>query len=369
MPHRVLLSSGGTGGHIFPALALAEELRRRSPEVDILFLGGRYGPEGRLAAQAGLEFSGLPARGFIGRGFLKGAAAALLLLASVWQALGRLRRFKPEVVVGFGGYAAAAGLLAARLLGIPSLVHEQNSIPGAVNCLLGRGARRICLSFPETEKYFPQGKCVFTGNPVRGKIRSLGANPTSTPRDKAENILVLGGSQGARAINNAILEDLTDLLRLGTKLRIQCGQADFARMREESSAYPPERVKIEAFIDDMYEAYSQADLVICRAGASTLAELAAAGLPAILIPLPSAAHNHQMHNAEQVQKQGAARLLEQKDLQKGRISRLATDLLQDRAALRAMSQASLKLANPEAAGKLADETEKLLAEAKGGQSA
>ncbi|MDR2503648.1 MAG: undecaprenyldiphospho-muramoylpentapeptide beta-N-acetylglucosaminyltransferase [Deltaproteobacteria bacterium] len=351
---RVILSGGGTGGHIFPALALAEELRRRSPETKILFLGGDYGPEGQMAAKAGLDFAALPARGFIGRGFTRSVGAALRLAGAVGKAVNILRRFQPEVVVGFGGYAAVAGLLAAFLRGTPCLVHEQNSIPGTANRLLGKMARRVCLSFQGAEQWFPQGKCVFTGNPVRRAVNIL-----RPPRSEARHILVLGGSQGARAVNDAALEDLELLLQAGFRLRLQSGSRDFERVRERTVAYAEEQVKVEAFIDDMAEAYAWADLAVCRAGATTLAELAAAALPALLIPLPLAAHNHQWVNAEAFRKLGAARLLEQKDLGPGILARLARETLGDKDMLRSMSTAARLLARPEAAQKLADEAESL----------
>ncbi len=362
---KVILTTGGTGGHIFPALAVAEELKERWPDVEILFMGGSYGPEKELAEKAGLPFMGLAVRGFFGRG-LKALGAGFMMLRGVMQARSIIKNFAPDVVIGFGGYAAAAGLFAARLRGVPTLVHEQNSVPGIANRLLGRMAQKVCISLPDAEKWFPEGKCVLTGNPVRKNIRDLKQENACALAPKAGeakeiNLLVLGGSQGAKAVNSAVLDDLEGLLEAGLNIRIQSGKLDYERVQAACAGFPPARVRVDAFIDDMNKAYEWADLSICRAGATTLAELAVAGVPAVFVPYPFATHNHQYFNAQQVQKVGAARLMEQKDIKKGSLLAIVRDMLADSDTLRSMSCAALLLAQPKAAGNVAEEAEKIVA--------
>ncbi|WP_324352471.1 glycosyltransferase, partial [Desulfovibrio sp.] len=193
-----MITTGGTGGHIFPALAVAGEILKRHPRCGVIFLGGP-GPEGELARKAGLEFRELPAKGIVGRG-LKGLFASTWLVGGLCKALAALRSFRPQAVIGFGGYAGFCPVLAARILGIPTAVHEQNSVPGVTNRILGKVARRIFLSFPDRAGAFPAAKTRLTGNPVRPEIAAVGA---AAPRAQGRNLLVLGGSQGARAVNDA----------------------------------------------------------------------------------------------------------------------------------------------------------------------
>lgn len=362
--HKVILTTGGTGGHIFPALAVAEELRLRYPGIEIMFMGGNYGPERKLAEKAGLAFIGLPVRGFFGRG-LKAVTAGFLLLRGIFQARKHIRKFAPDIVIGFGGYAAAAGIIAARINRVPAMVQEQNSVPGIANRIMGKLAARVCISLPDAEKWFPEGKSVLTGNPVRKGICEVNCKNACTlglgngPLEQA-NLLVLGGSQGAMAVNDAVLGDLEELLNAGVNVWIQSGRRDYERVCNAVKSFPQERVRVDAFLDDMKKAYDWADLAVCRAGATTLAELAIAGLPAIFIPFPHATHNHQYFNALQVQKVGAAKLLEQKDIEKGSIVKLVKELLADSQALYSMSCASLLLAQPKAAANVVDEAEKVL---------
>ncbi|MDR2891734.1 MAG: undecaprenyldiphospho-muramoylpentapeptide beta-N-acetylglucosaminyltransferase [Deltaproteobacteria bacterium] len=391
---RVILTTGGTGGHIFPALAVAAELRRTFPDIAILFMGGESGPEERLAKQAGLEFMSLPVRGFFGRG-VRAVGAGFRLLRGIALARRKIRKFKPDLVIGFGGYAAAAAVAAGLLCGVPTMIHEQNSVPGIANRLLGRYVDKVCISLPEAEKWFKPGKTALTGNPVRRGIRELyrdklqktqdaacpaqkdqnAATASATASDR-RNLLVLGGSQGAKALNSAVLEDLPRLLDAGLTVRIQAGAADYERVAAALKQLADEatgtgrttesfaaRVSVSAFIEDMREAYAWADLALCRAGATTVAELAVAGLPAIFVPFPFATHNHQLHNAEQVRKLGAALLLEQKDFAPGRLADLTAGLFAEPARLASMSEAALLLANPDAAEKVIGEARKILGSA------
>lgn len=350
---KILLTTGGTGGHIFPALAVAEELRRCKPDARLLFVGSEYGPEAKLCARAGVDFAGLPVRGFLGRGFRALGAAARMGVA-VGRALALVRGFGPDAVAGFGGYAAFAPMLAARMLGVPALLHEQNAVAGTSNRVLSRLARKVCISLPGT-RGFPSEKCVLTGNPVRAAIARV-AKQRQDGRG-TRRLLVLGGSQGAHSLN-ALMPGLLARLRAeGVEIRHQSGEKDLAATRAAyaNAGYAPECVG--AFIDDMAEAYAWADLALCRAGASTVAELCAAGLPSVLVPFPAAIHDHQTRNAEVVAAAGAARMVQERDFARTDMGELLGGLLRDTDELGAMGLAARSLARPDAAGAVADALE------------
>jgi UDP-N-acetylglucosamine--N-acetylmuramyl-(pentapeptide) pyrophosphoryl-undecaprenol N-acetylglucosamine transferase len=358
---KVILTTGGTGGHIFPALAVAEEIRRVYPEASILFVGGEYGQERQLAGQAGLEYLGLPVRGFFGRG-LKAVASGVGLLRGIILAGKKINEFQPDLIIGFGGYAAAASVLAGRLKRVPIMIHEQNSIPGVSNKLLGHFAEKICISMPDAQKFFKAEKTVLTGNPVRKSIGRL-----FTEREQKidqmldiRNLLVLGGSQGAKAINNAVLEDLPLLLEAGFNIRMQTGDKDYSRVAEAIKIFPESRVTASAFIDAMDEAYFWADIALCRAGATTVAELAVASLAAVFIPFPEATHNHQFFNAQQMKNLGAALVLEQKSIKPGLLASLLKNLCGQSETVKAMSCAASSIAQPDAAENVVKEAVRLL---------
>ena len=363
---RVIVTTGGTGGHIFPAIAVAEEIKARHRDATVLFMGGKYGQEGDLAAQAGIEFVGLPVRGFMGRGFgMLGAGFGML--RGLTKAVIVMRRFKPDVVIGFGGYAAFAGVMAARYVGVPSALHEQNSIPGMANKILSRRVDRVFVSLPDVKAVFPEEKTVFTGNPVRAAIADLAREDGERPeKEMGKRVLVLGGSQGARAINDCVIGNLTALIDAGISLWHQAGAADFERVRDAYRKNGGEKMRVDGFIRDMAEAYAWADIVVCRAGATTIAELTCAGLPAIFIPFPAATHDHQTHNARYLAAVGAAELLPQSRIEPGRgnpallVERLEA-LLTDEEKLRSMRAESRNLARPEAAAALVNAMEEATA--------
>jgi UDP-N-acetylglucosamine--N-acetylmuramyl-(pentapeptide) pyrophosphoryl-undecaprenol N-acetylglucosamine transferase len=370
---RILLSSGGTGGHIFPALALAEELARRGPETRVLFMGGAYGPEGRLAAAAGLDFIALPVRGFMGRG-----ARALGSVPGMLRALaeaGRvIRKFSPHAAVGFGGYASFAGVSAAALLGIPTAVHEQNALPGIGNRILGRMVRRIFLSMPDLCGVFDARKTLLTGNPVRADIAALyerARQRTALPENGAEDarpprLLVMGGSRGARAVNLAVAGAAPALLNAGVRILHQTGDEDFATVSAAYKVPGRENAQAVPFIDDMSGACAWADLAFCRAGATTAAELCVAGLPSVLAPFPHAARDHQRFNARVMEEAGAAVVLEQERFATRPETLVETllPLLGDKAKLRAMSVGALDAARPRAAAHMADALAEMIGEGK-----
>ena len=273
---KVILTTGGTGGHIFPALAVAGELKKRNPGVQILFIGGS-GPEGELARKHDLDFLELPAKGIMGRGISGLVTGAGWLGKGVPRAVNAVRKFGPDAVIGFGGYAGFCPVLAACLLGIPTAVHEQNSVPGMTNKVLGKMVKRIFLSFPDTQGVFSSAKAILTGNPVRTEI--IEAAEKRESRTPVKRILVLGGSQGARPINNAIIAALPLLMEAGVELVHQAGKLDFQRVRglyETAGANP---AQVKEFIEDMGTMYAACDLAICRSGATTVFEIAAAGVP------------------------------------------------------------------------------------------
>lgn len=345
----ILLTTGGTGGHIFPALAVAEELRRRNPDVRLLFVGSQYGPEERLARLADVPFAGLPVRGFLGRGLRAVGAAGRMTLA-VGKALKLVRRFDPQAVAGFGGYAAFAPMLAARLLGVPGLLHEQNAVAGMSNRLLARLARKVCLSLPNTEGFDPK-KCVLTGNPVRAAVSAVGG--LSRER-RTRRLLVMGGSQGAHALNAFMVEHLAAFRGGGVEIRHQTGEADtgWVRAAYVAAGYAPESVA--AFIDDMAAAYAWADVALCRAGASTVAELCAAGLPAVLVPFPHAIHDHQTRNATVLARCGAAELVPESRMVVQHMDETLLRLLSMPGERAPMAAAALAAARPDAAARVAD---------------
>ncbi|MFW5730771.1 MAG: undecaprenyldiphospho-muramoylpentapeptide beta-N-acetylglucosaminyltransferase [Desulfonatronovibrionaceae bacterium] len=346
MLSRVILTTGGTGGHIFPAIAVARKLKERYPGCRVVFAGGEYGPEKEMADQAGLEFKAFPARGVLGRGF-KSLGSLFWMGKSLVSSLFFLRSFKPQVVLGFGGYAGFMPVLAARILKIPTAVHEQNSLPGVTNRILGKRVDQVFLSFPDEQGFFPGEKVTITGNPVREELIRLQDIRTYSGRMK--RLLVLGGSQGAKGINDAVLACLGQFKAMGVEIWHQAGAADYERVKYfYDRDYPEARVDI--FIENMAEAYGFAALVLCRAGASTLAELCVAGRPSVLIPFPYATHDHQMSNARYLEKKGAAMVLAQSHLSGMNIAGVIGDLLAMPEKLREMSRAALAAGRPEASG-------------------
>jgi len=343
---RVVLTTGGTGGHIFPALAVAEQLREFEPEIELLFIGSQHGPEKGLAAEAGLTFIGLPVHGVLGRG-IRAIGALAGIARSIVRARRILAKFEPDVVAGFGAYASMPALVAAKSCKIPIAVHEQNAIPGLSNKLMGRLAGKIFLSLPDKANCFDPKKTLLTGNPVRKSIATLRGD-ASQPKERPR-LLVMGGSQGARAINSAVLSSLP--LLDGVFIHHQTGPADLERVRAGYAAhgFGPEQAKVVPFISDMADAYRQADLALCRSGATTVAELALAGKPAIFIPFPHATHDHQTANALAMVEAGAARMIQEQEIPTKDLAGIVLSLLHDHAALDAMSAAAVRCANPRAA--------------------
>ena len=347
--HPVMILAGGTGGHIFPGLAVARALRERGQPV--LWLGAEGGMETRLVPQHGIAIDTIAVRGVRGKGVTTLLAAPFKLLGSVRAASQVLRQRQPRAVISFGGYAAGPGGLAARLAGIPLIVHEQNRAPGMTNRVLSRMARHVLTGFPDT---FHTVREEVVGNPVRAEISAI-APPDQRFADRAGalRLLVLGGSQGARALNAAVPKAIAALRgTVAFDVRHQCGE----KMRADAEqAYADAGVaaSVEPFITDMAAAYAWADIVVCRAGALTLAELCAVGVPSLLVPFPQAVDDHQTKNAQYLVERGAAQMLPQGDDLAQRLG-ATLEILSERQDLLRMAKAARALAKPDAADRVAD---------------
>ncbi|NNF15847.1 MAG: undecaprenyldiphospho-muramoylpentapeptide beta-N-acetylglucosaminyltransferase [Gammaproteobacteria bacterium] len=356
--NRILVMAGGTGGHIFPALAVAEVLRASGCEV--CWLGSRGGMEEQLVGQAGYAGDWIAVGGLRGKGWFTTIAAPLRLLVSLLQAVAVMIRRRPSVVLGMGGFASGPGGVAAWLLRRPLVVHEQNAVAGTTNRILARFARQVFSAFPDS---FPGGRAAeVVGNPVRSSIIAL---PLPEQRMAARHgpirVLVLGGSQGALMLNQYVPGELATLAAT-TAIAVHHQSGDKTHATAcESYADTDLNVQVDRFIDDMSGAYAWADIVICRAGALTVSELAAAGLAAVLVPFPYAIDNHQAANAQQLVRLGAARVLMQDELKPGKLAAVLTELVADRKRLTVMATAARQLARPDAASRVADRCLRLAA--------
>jgi UDP-N-acetylglucosamine--N-acetylmuramyl-(pentapeptide) pyrophosphoryl-undecaprenol N-acetylglucosamine transferase len=358
---RYIISGGGTGGHLYPAISVAEELLRqgltkKNSKEDILFVGTQRGIEARVIPQEGYRIEFLNVSGFVGKSLPKKIAALFKFALSFKDAWRILQRFRPVAVIGCGGYASLTMTLTASLKGIPTIILEQNSVPGLANRVLGRVVDAVCITYAESMAYFPKEKTFHTGNPIRSKI--LNAEPSEAlklfPIDSSKKtVFVFGGSAGATAINNALIEALPYLLDLKLYLQFihQTGEKDYDKVTEHYkkagfSAY------VFKFIEHMAEAYSLADLLICRAGASTLSEITAAGKASILIPYPYAAANHQEKNALRLEALNAARVLKERDLSGEHLAATIRKLLIESKQYLEMAKAASLIGMPEATEKV-----------------
>ncbi|SEA22800.1 UDP-N-acetylglucosamine-N-acetylmuramylpentapeptide N-acetylglucosamine transferase [Desulfuromusa kysingii] len=354
---KLLLAGGGTGGHLFPAVALAQLLLQQDKTAAVQFVGTERGLEQRLLPKLGLPLATVDMVGVVGRGWRGRLELIPKLLKSLFQANKILASFQPDVVVGVGGYASVPVLLAAKMRGVPYLIHEQNAIPGLSNRLLGRWAKAVCLSVANSDAGFNEAKTVLTGNPLRQGFEDITAEIAVPGK-----LLVFGGSQGARAINETVIEMLPLLKSWEPKPEIlhQTGEADFHQVQQayRQAGFDPQQVV--PFIDDMLTAYAQASLVICRAGATTLAELTSCGRAAILIPLPQAAGDHQTANARSLEKVGAAKLIPQADLTADRLAAVVKELFEDREELKRMAEQGRQIGFHGAAGRILNECRRVL---------
>lgn len=348
---RLLLAGGGTGGHLFPAVALAETLKKQEPTAEVLFVGTKNGIEYRVLPELGWDLETVNITGFAGKGLLAKLAVVSRLGKSVMQGRRILKRFRPEAVIGVGGYASAPLVIAARTMRLPILLHEQNAIPGLTNRLLARWVDGVCLAFEQTRNVFAGIRTFVTGNPLRSGMADCPPISNDVP-----TLLVFGGSRGARAINDAFSAAVPALVAAHPDLRIihQTGEDDLERIRELYSNGDCRDIRTEAFINDMAAVYRQADLVVCRAGATTIAELTACGRPSVMIPYPHAAGDHQKANALALVKEQAAVMLEQSELDAVSLAKTVNELLGDRKRLQAMAEAAKGQGRSEAAETILD---------------
>jgi UDP-N-acetylglucosamine--N-acetylmuramyl-(pentapeptide) pyrophosphoryl-undecaprenol N-acetylglucosamine transferase len=347
---RILIAGGGTGGHIIPALAIADELKAQHG-AEILFVGTARGLESRLVPQAGYRLE-LMRVGQLNNVSLATRVRTLLDLPfGLLRCVALLRRERPAVVIGVGGYASGPIMGAAILLRIPTLAFEPNAVPGLANRLVGRRVKAAAVNFPPAARYFRNAQV--TGIPVRAEFFHLAPRPADAP----PHLLVFGGSQGARVLNTTVPQIAASLLNAVPGLTIlhQAGarNAETTLAAWQASGAPPDRWQVAAFLDDMPHRFEAADLVLSRSGASTVAELAAAGKPALLIPFPQAADDHQRHNAEVMVQAGAAQILLEAELPPEKLLRSLTELLTQREKLRLMSDNARRLAHPDAAQRIA----------------
>jgi UDP-N-acetylglucosamine--N-acetylmuramyl-(pentapeptide) pyrophosphoryl-undecaprenol N-acetylglucosamine transferase len=356
---KMLLAGGGTGGHLFPAVAIAEQLLRQDERAEVRFVGTAKGLEAKLLPKLGLSLELIDMVGLVGRGLSGALQLVPKLLRSLRQSQKILDSFKPDIVVGVGGYSSFPVLVAARFKSIPFILHEQNAKPGLSNRVLARFARRVCLSIPGSGAGLPQGKLVVTGNPLRQGVADLGA---TLPTDGG--ILVFGGSRGAHVINQLMVEAMPLLRKQGVDVGFvhQTGETDAQQVTAAYCATGEEHVEVLPFIDDMATAYKNAQMVVCRAGATTIAELCACGRPALMIPFPYAAADHQTANAAAVEAAGAAKMLTQTDLTPERLAKEIGELWQDRERLQQMAAAARSLGQKDAAERVVDVCLQVLSE-------
>jgi UDP-N-acetylglucosamine--N-acetylmuramyl-(pentapeptide) pyrophosphoryl-undecaprenol N-acetylglucosamine transferase len=357
---KVIISGGGTGGHIYPGISLAYEIKDRDIKNDILFVGTERGLESKLIPREGFKIKKIKARGIQRKICFENLTAIVIFLISLFQSYKIIKKYKPDIVIGTGGYVSGSVVLTAAILGIPTFVHEQNVIPGITNKFLSRITRATFLSFNQSKEYFSSKvKLIFTGNPLRFKNikRSTDREYKKFNLDSSKKtILVLGGSKGAASINRAVLEGIDlikEIIKNGWQILLISGQDDYdniiGMLGEGHKIF-----SVEPYLHDIEKAYSLADLVICRAGATTLAEISAYSLPAILIPYPYATHDHQVINAKIFEREGAAILIFEKDLFDKKLVRVLLDILKDKNRLEIMAKKSRELGNENSAKKIVD---------------
>jgi UDP-N-acetylglucosamine--N-acetylmuramyl-(pentapeptide) pyrophosphoryl-undecaprenol N-acetylglucosamine transferase len=353
-PLRVVIAGGGTGGHLYPGIAVARELLRRQPDARITFAGTARGIEARVVPQEGFELDLLRSAGLKGGSPVAVARGIALLPLSGLDAWRIVSNRSPDLVIGVGGYSSGPVVAAAVARGIPTLLLEQNAVPGLTNRLLARFVSAAAVTFESTVSFFGRRGFV-TGNPVRPEFFEQHSGEPSPDPARRARVLIFGGSQGAHAINMAMVEAAPRLAAHagGVAITHQTGERDVERVREGYRIAGIE-ARVEPFLFGMDREVRAADLVVCRAGATTIAELTAAGRPAVLIPLPTAADDHQRKNAEVLAGAGAAALIEQRDLTGTLLAARITDLLEDPGRLREMAQAARRLARPDAARAIVD---------------
>lgn len=354
----VMFAGGGTGGHLFPGIAVAEELQKRCHDVDIVFVGTERGIEASVLPREGFPVEYVGAEGFAGTGFVRKLKSLLRMVAAVQDSFAIIGRRRPDIIIGLGGYASFATVLAGLLKKIPTVVLEQNSVPGLANKVLGRFAQAVCVTYQESMAFFPKHKTYLTGNPIRDRILR-GSRVSAIKIFGLESgkftVFVFGGSRGASSINKAMVEALQYLLDVRDELQFlhQTGEKDYEFVRDAYRSYGF-RGMVTPFVFQMAEAYIVSDLVIARAGATTLAELTALGKASILIPYPFAAGGHQEFNAKKIERMQAATVVLDRDLGGKLLAEYIREMFVSGDKREKMQLSARALGQPHAAGKVAD---------------
>ncbi len=355
---KYIISGGGTGGHIFPAISIANALRTQQPNCEILFIGALGRMEMERVPQAGYKIIGLPIRGFNRKNLLKNISVLWDLSKSLRMARKILKEYKPDMAIGVGGYASGAALKAANKLGIPTLLQEQNSFAGVTNKLLAKDAQKICVAYKGMERFFPAEKIVLTGNPVRQNLLETPAKSEEAYKHfdfnpNKKTLLIVGGSLGARTLNESVIAKLEEIQKSGVQVIWQTGKSYISKSREAAQSYANPNLLVTDFLDKMDYAYSIADLVISRAGASSISELCLLGKPSILVPSPNVSEDHQTHNAMALVRENAAILVKDNEAQQTLID-TSLKVLADDEQLATLASNCLKLAEPNSDKRIAD---------------
>ena len=353
-PIKIIISGGGTGGHIFPALSIATGMQKINPNSNILFVGAKGKMEMEKVPKAGFFIKGLWISGFQRSLSLENLLFPLKLVLSIIQAFRILKKFKPNIVVGTGGFASGPLLQVAQWLGLPTLIQEQNSYPGFTNRVLSKNANRICVAYGGMEKFFPISKILLTGNPVRSNlVNSISSEQSKLYFDldpKIKTLVVLGGSLGSKRINELIKLNLELFKKLNLQVLWQCGQSYYEKYNKSAS----NNVVIRPFISKMEQLYAASDFIISRAGAGSISELSCAGKPILLIPSPNVTANHQYRNAQALVKESAALMVEEKDLEE-KFERYFSLLVSDKSIQKELVKNLRRLSRPNATQKIISE--------------
>ncbi|MFZ1702424.1 MAG: undecaprenyldiphospho-muramoylpentapeptide beta-N-acetylglucosaminyltransferase [Pyrinomonadaceae bacterium] len=353
---KLLIAAGGTGGHIYPGVAVAKEVIARDPASEVLFVGTARGLETKIVRDSGFQLSLIHSVGLKNVGLIGKIKGMTVLPRSFVEARKLIKQFRPHVVVGAGGYVSGPVLMMAAIMGVPTLVMDSNALPGFTNRQLARFVDKAALTFEESLPFFGK-KGVVTGNPVRKEFFDVARKE----RGEKVHVLIFGGSQGARAINNAMVAALSELENYEGRLTIthQTGEADYETIRAAYNESKFAKADVRPFISDMYAEFGKADMIICRAGATTCAEIAAAGKASIMIPLPTAADDHQRKNAEALQNAGASKMILQRDLTGGSLATEIGTLIESPVTIDEMEKAAKQLGRPDAAAVTVDIIEEL----------
>ncbi|WP_438972452.1 undecaprenyldiphospho-muramoylpentapeptide beta-N-acetylglucosaminyltransferase [Polaribacter sp.] len=359
-PFNILISGGGTGGHIYPAIAIANEIKLRYPDANFLFVGAKDKMEMEKVPQAGYAIKGLWISGIQRKNIFKNFNFPFKLLNSLWKANAIIKRFKPDIAIGTGGFASGPTLIMASLKNIPTLIQEQNSFPGITNKLLGKSTSKICVAYDDLERFFPSEKIIKTGNPVRQDLLDIHTKISEgigffTTDVKQKTILILGGSLGARKINELIASHLEFFKTQNVQVIWQCGKLYFDEYKHYNSE---NHVQVHQFINRMDLAYAASDIIISRAGASSVSELCIVGKPVIFIPSPNVAEDHQTKNAKFIVEKHGALLLKESELDTFKI--VFETLLKDKGKQEQLAENIKELALPSATTDIVNEVEKLL---------